>query len=55
MLKNLPQMSLNYLKKKAIQKTLEVTGDFIDNKSLIKLQNSQKLHHKINQQQLKVK
>ena len=32
MLKNLPQMSLNYLKKKAIQKTLEVTGDLIDNK-----------------------
>ena len=43
------------LSKRAIQKTAEATGDLIGKKLLIKLQESQKLQHRIIQLQMKKK
>ena len=46
--------ALKTVSKRAIQKTAEVTGDLIENK-MITLQESQKLHHRIIQKQLRKK
>ena len=47
--------SFQTLSKRAIQKTAEATGDLIGKKLLIKLQESQKLQHRIIQLQMKKK
>ena len=52
MLKNLPQMHIKLLHKKAIQKTAIATDYLILNKTDEKLQQYQKLHYKIIQKQM---
>ena len=45
--------ALKNASKRVIQKTAEANGDLIGNKLLKKLQESQKLHHRIIQEQMK--
>ena len=52
MLHNLQQMHLKLLLKKQFKKTVEATGDLIDNKTADRIQKNQKLHNKIIQKQL---
>ena len=47
--------ALKTLSKRAIQKTAEATGNLIGNEIVVKLQRSQKLHHRMVQVQLQMK